>query len=277
MHPLRTNLVELNEMDRKEKRTWKKAAVSELQQQLRLKPVDGAHWLPELYHPDTEVRLRYIPSGYYSMGFSEKEEEVTRRLSEEFPISDATIECMRPVHKVYVKHFLISTIPILNETAATIVRLDDTGKSHLKFPASLTKAKAEKIVAKLGGMLPSEEQWEYACRGGTTTPFFWGSKVPLKRELERVLLLDFTKMKRMKANPFGLYCLFYSEWCKDRFTRSYKRGAQATKAYAIRGGGAYFWPWQDQEWLWCLSALRSPSLGLEDGRSACRIVINLEG
>jgi len=43
----------------------------------------------------------------------------------------------------------------------------------------------------------------------------------------------------------------------------------------VRGGGSQFWPWQDEEWIWCASAMRMPSSGLFDGRCGFRLAHDL--
>ncbi|HKD28352.1 MAG TPA: SUMF1/EgtB/PvdO family nonheme iron enzyme [Xanthobacteraceae bacterium] len=117
------------------------------------------------------------------------------------------------------------------------------------YPAFLTRSEAEEVTRLLGGSLPSEEQWEYACRAGTSSLFCFGSKVLSKDQLERWLEWDLSD-PNLASNGFGLTGLFFGEWCRDLFTKSYASDAEKLpNAYAIRGGGAYFWPWQDEEWV----------------------------
>jgi formylglycine-generating enzyme required for sulfatase activity len=73
--------------------------------------------------------------------------------------------------------------------------------------------------------LPWEAQWEYACRAGTTTPFYFGDKDDLTQD--RVNYsgdwddYDFSgetrSVKSYSANPWGLYEMHGNvfEWCQD--------------------------------------------------------------
>lgn len=99
--------------------------------------------------------------------------------------------------------------------------------------------------------IPTEEQWEYACRGGTSTLFFFGDKLPDQPTLEKLLMARFEQLTPAAANPFGLYGMFVGEWCRNRFRPNYSPDAVTEDSYTVRGGGSVFWPWQDaDEWKW---------------------------
>ena len=86
--------------------------------------------------------------------------------------------------------------------------------------------------------LPTEAQWEYACRAGTTTAFYFGNT--LNREhvnywqdggLERAMPVG-----SFPANAWGLQDMHGNvyEWCLDWFGE-YPRGAITDPTGAVRG------------------------------------------
>jgi hypothetical protein len=86
-------------------------------------------------------------------------------------------------------------------------------------------------------VLPTEAQWEYACRAGTVTPYNFGDAVTfqqanLDRNLDKTV-----RVKSMPPNSWGLYEMHGNlwEWCVDS-QRSY--GAEPVEDPDVSLGGA---------------------------------------
>jgi formylglycine-generating enzyme required for sulfatase activity len=84
------------------------------------------------------------------------------------------------------------------------------------------------LVPELDLVLPSEAQWEYACRAGTTTPFAFGTTITLAQVYyagrfyydgtkRGVYHQDTEVVKSLPPNPWGLYEMHGNvwEWCSD--------------------------------------------------------------
>ena len=146
------------------------------------------------------------------------------------------------------------------------------------YPAiAMTQHAANKycqwLSAKTGQFyrLPTEAEWEYACRAGTTTAYFFGddpSKLGEYGWFEQNSDFKYQKVGKKKPNPWGLYdmCGNVVEWCLDQYDPEYyKQGGassnlsepwnKATKPYphSVRGGS-----WDDEATM-CRSAARRGS------------------
>jgi formylglycine-generating enzyme required for sulfatase activity len=119
--------------------------------------------------------------------------------------------------------------------------------------------------------LPTEAEWEYACRAGTTTPYFFGddaSKLSEYAWYEQNSDFKYQKVGKKKPNPWGLYDIYGNvvEWVLDQYDPDfYKQCAtngeandpwnKATKPYphSARGGS-----WDDDAGM-CRSDVRRGS------------------
>jgi formylglycine-generating enzyme required for sulfatase activity len=91
--------------------------------------------------------------------------------------------------------------------------------------------------------LPTEAEWEYAARGGTSTAYWWGAKF----DRSRVVSGKTAEVGAHGANGFGLFDVTgnVTEWVEDCYVNSFKdapKDGSAVKSSGcsqrvIRGGG----------------------------------------
>ncbi len=97
--------------------------------------------------------------------------------------------------------------------------------------------------------LPTEAEWEYACRAGTTTAYSFGDKVDALKEygwFKGNAPGEDPPVGKLKPNAWGLYDMhgYVWEWCQDAWHPSYEgappngsaRDAKDAKERLLRGG-----------------------------------------
>jgi len=114
--------------------------------------------------------------------------------------------------------------------------------------------------------LPSEAEWEYACRAGTTTPFCFGETITTELAnydgnytytagttagTKGKFRQETTEVGIFPANAFGLYDMHGNvwEWCQDNYHDSYQGAPTNGKAWLndnihqlqVRRGGSWFY------------------------------------
>jgi formylglycine-generating enzyme required for sulfatase activity len=95
--------------------------------------------------------------------------------------------------------------------------------------------------------LPSEAEWEYACRAGTRTRYSWGDDPPTPEQANFGMnLRRTTEVGSYPPNPWGLYDMHGNlwEWCEDCWNPSYEGAPDDSGAWTsgdcsrrvLRGG-----------------------------------------
>jgi formylglycine-generating enzyme required for sulfatase activity len=173
------------------------------------------------------LKLTLIPAGKFMMGSPES--DLTRN-PDEMPQREVTLT--RPfymgVHEVTRGQYQ----RIVGKNPKDPVTFEDRNKAvtFLTWPESLKFC--EKASAKTGWKitLPTEAQWEYACRAGSTTRSFFGdNQGPLDEYawINRPTALGPADVGTKKPNPWGLYDIYGNalEWCWDFYGSNYYQNA----------------------------------------------------
>jgi formylglycine-generating enzyme required for sulfatase activity len=171
--------------------------------------------------------LVYVPSGRFTMGSAEGEQG---REEHEWP-----------VHEVYVRSFYLCRYLVTNEEYGRFLKAcgakkpDQWADPQFNRPrqpvVGVNWEEANRFAEWAGGRLPSEAEWEYACRAGKKTPFCSGDG---EQHLARVGWYrgnsggKLHEVGEKEVNGFGLYDMHGNvwEWCEDDWHGSYE-GAPA--------------------------------------------------
>ena len=145
-----------------------------------------------------------------------------------------------PTHKVTItKPFYIGVYEVTGRQYSRIMGGTDTlsPKVNVTWNDAMTFCKrlSEKEAATY--TLPTEAQWEYACRAGTTTKYSFGDK--------------WNRTASLRPNPWSIYDMHGNvwEWCEDWYGDypsghvTNPKGPSSGAGRVVRGGSWYDSPW----------------------------------
>ncbi|MEO0869741.1 MAG: formylglycine-generating enzyme family protein [Cyanobacteria bacterium J06642_11] len=154
---------------------------------------------------------------------------------------DQGYDSERPQHEVTIRPFLMGKYPVTQEQWRTVAALPKIERDLKAAPSSFKGDNhpvervswydavefCKRLSKKTGReyRLPSEAEWEYACRAGTTTLFYFGESLTSEQaNYGRGTTGQTTDVGSFPANNFGLHDMHGNvlEWCLDHWHENYE-------------------------------------------------------
>ncbi|MCA9484616.1 MAG: formylglycine-generating enzyme family protein [Nitrospina sp.] len=154
-------------------------------------------------------------------------------------------------HKVVLSPVFIGKHEVTQAEYERVTGTNPSGFKGADLPVEqVTWFEAWTYCRKTGGRLPTEAEWEYAARGGTTTDYFWGDEFETGRTWNEENSQETTHPVGAKpGNGFGLHDTSGNvwEWVADWYDKHYYErsplenppGPEAGEEKVIRGGSWY--------------------------------------
>lgn len=209
---------------------------------------------------DVVQRMRWVPPGRFLMGSPEGE---TGRWDDEGPQREVTISRGLWLGETPCTQALWRAV--MGENPSAFVSPDRPVEQVSWDDCQIFVERINRLMPGFGARLPTEAEWEYACRGGTTAATWVGDLEVLGESnapaLDAIAWywgnsdVDFDlnngkqdrgthRVKRKDPNPLGLYDMLgnVDEWCGDWFGRYVATpqvdptGAAAGSHRVCRGG-----------------------------------------
>jgi formylglycine-generating enzyme required for sulfatase activity/predicted Ser/Thr protein kinase len=216
-----------------------------------------------------KLEMVSIPGGSFLMGSPESEKE---RLKYE-----------SPQHRVNVPPFFLGKYPVTQKQYEAVMGNNPSRFKGVNRPVENVSWNdatdfCQRLSHSTGKIyrLPSEAEWEYACRAGTTTPFYFGPTITADlanyngdytygSAPKGVYREETTDVGSFPPNAFGLYDMHGNvwEWCQDVWHENYN-GAPTNGSAWESGGDSSYRMLRGGSWLYypvdCRSAARSGTL-----------------
>lgn len=223
-----------NQFECLDMKEWKGSIYDNSYQNL-IKNLEG--YLSKINHESKNYitqRFRFIPAGSFMMGSSEDELERSNNETQ---------------HQVTLtKSFWLADTTVTQALWQTVMGTKNSSRINLSAQYPVEKASWHNVQSfiralqtatpNLSVRLPTEAEWEYACRAGTITPFFFGKTITPEQASYSESYLSNKKVKvsykgkvvpvkTLPPNAWGLYEMHGNvwEWCEDIYQKDLGKAA----------------------------------------------------